>query len=399
MEGRFLNPVGYSYAGIHAGLKKRKKDMALIVSDRMATSAAAFTTNVVKAAPVIYDMGILKGGKAQAILVNSGNANACTGTRGLEDAGHSAALIAHELGIPEDAVFVSSTGVIGVPLDMERIEGGIKELATSLGGDPIPAAEAILTTDTKTKLASVEVEIDGKSVTISGMAKGSGMIHPNMATMLCFIITDAEIGHEALQKLLGKGISDSFNMISVDGDTSTNDSVIVLANGASGCGEIEEGSTAYAAFAAAFDQVLGELARQIVKDGEGASRFIEMRVTGASSKADARTLARAVISSSLVKAAFFGADANWGRILCAMGYSGASFNPDLVDLDFISAKGKIRVLEGGVPLPFDEDEAKAILLEKEVAVLADCHQGDGEAVAWGCDLTYDYVKINGDYRS
>lgn len=399
MEGRFLNPVGYSYAGIHAGLKKRKKDMALIVSDRMATSAAAFTTNVVKAAPVIYDMGILKGGKAQAILVNSGNANACTGTRGLEDAGHSAALVAHELGIPEDAVFVSSTGVIGVPLDMERIEGGIKELATSLGGDPIPAAEAILTTDTKTKLASVEVEIDGKSVTISGMAKGSGMIHPNMATMLCFIITDAEIGHEALQKLLGKGISDSFNMISVDGDTSTNDSVIVLANGASGCGEIEEGSTAYAAFAAAFDQVLGELARQIVKDGEGASRFIEMRVTGASSKADARTLARAVISSSLVKAAFFGADANWGRILCAMGYSGASFNPDLVDLDFISAKGKIRVLEGGVPLPFDEDEAKAILLEKEVAVLADCHQGDGEAVAWGCDLTYDYVKINGDYRS
>ena len=399
MEGRFLNPVGYSYAGIHAGLKKRKKDMALIVSDRMATSAAAFTTNVVKAAPVIYDMGILKGGKAQAILVNSGNANACTGTRGLEDAGHSAALIAHELGIPEDAVFVSSTGVIGVPLDMERIEGGIKELATSLGDDPIPAAEAILTTDTKTKLASVEVEIDGKSVTISGMAKGSGMIHPNMATMLCFIITDAEIGHEALQKLLGKGICDSFNMISVDGDTSTNDSVIVLANGASGCGEIEEGSTAYAAFAAAFDQVLGELARQIVKDGEGASRFIEMRVTGASSKADARTLARAVISSSLVKAAFFGADANWGRILCAMGYSGATFNPDLVDLDFISAKGKIRVLEGGVPLPFDEDEAKAILLEKEVAVLADCHQGDGEAVAWGCDLTYDYVKINGDYRS
>lgn len=399
MEGRFLNPVGYSYAGIHAGLKKRKKDMALIVSDRMATSAAAFTTNVVKAAPVIYDMGILKGGKAQAILVNSGNANACTGTRGLEDAGHSAALVAHELGIPEGAVFVSSTGVIGVPLDMERIEGGIKELATNLGDDPIPAAEAILTTDTKTKLASVEVEIDGKSVTISGMAKGSGMIHPNMATMLCFIITDAEIGHEALQKLLGKGISDSFNMISVDGDTSTNDSVIVLANGASGCGEIEEGSTAYAAFAAAFDQVLGELARQIVKDGEGASRFIEMRVTGASSKADARTLARAVISSSLVKAAFFGADANWGRILCAMGYSGASFNPDLVDLDFISAKGKIRVLEGGVPLPFDEDEAKAILLEKEVAVLADCHQGDGEAVAWGCDLTYDYVKINGDYRS
>lgn len=399
MEGRFLNPVGYSYAGIHAGLKKRKKDMALIVSDRMAASAAAFTTNAVKAAPVVYDMGVLKGGKAQAILVNSGNANACTGTRGLEDAECSAELVAHELGIPECGVYVSSTGVIGVPLDMEKIEGGIKALAASLGDDPIPAAEAILTTDTKTKLASIEVEIDGKSVTISGMAKGSGMIHPNMATMLCFIITDATIGHEALQKLLGKGICDSFNMISVDGDTSTNDSVIVLANGASGCGEIVEGSSTYAAFAAAFDQVLGELARQIVKDGEGASRFIEMRVTGAASKADARTLARAVISSSLVKAAFFGADANWGRILCAMGYSGASFAPDLVDLDFISAKGRIRVLEAGVPLPFDEEEAKAILLEKEVGVLADCHQGVEEAVAWGCDLTYDYVKINGDYRS
>lgn len=399
MEGCFLNPAGYRFAGIHAGLKKRKKDMALIVSDCMAETAAVFTTNAVKAAPVIYDMGVLKGGKAQAVLVNSGNANACTGPGGLEDASRSASIAARCLGIPESGVYVSSTGVIGVPLDMEKMEKGIELLTRSLGEDALPAAEAILTTDTVMKLSSVRLDIDGITVTVSGMAKGSGMIHPDMATMLCFIVTDAKIGHGVLQKLLGRGISDTFNMISVDGDTSTNDSVIVLANGASGCAEIEEGSAACVAFSSAFNQVLGELARQIVKDGEGASRFIEMKVSGAATKADAALMARSVISSSLVKAAFFGADANWGRILCAMGYSGAAFDPSLVDLAFTSAKGTLKVLEGGVPLEFDEDTAKTILLEKEVGVLADCHQGDGEATAWGCDLTYDYVKINGDYRS
>ena len=399
MEGCFLNPAGYRFAGIHAGLKKRKKDMALIVSDCMAETAAVFTTNAVKAAPVIYDMGVLKGGKAQAVLVNSGNANACTGPGGLEDASRSASIAARCLGIPESGVYVSSTGVIGVPLDMEKMEKGIELLTRSLGEDALPAAEAILTTDTVMKLSSVRLGIDGITVTVSGMAKGSGMIHPDMATMLCFIVTDAKIGHGVLQKLLGRGISDTFNMISVDGDTSTNDSVIVLANGASGCAEIEEGSAACVAFSSAFNQVLGELARQIVKDGEGASRFIEMKVSGAATKADAALMARSVISSSLVKAAFFGADANWGRILCAMGYSGAAFDPSLVDLAFTSAKGTLKVLEGGVPLEFDEDTAKTILLEKEVGVLADCHQGDGEATAWGCDLTYDYVKINGDYRS
>lgn len=399
MEGCFLNPAGYRFAGIHAGLKKRKKDMALIVSDCMAETAAVFTTNAVKAAPVIYDMGVLKGGKAQAVLVNSGNANACTGPVGLEDASRSASIAARCLGIPESGVYVSSTGVIGVPLDMEKMEKGIELLTRSLGEDALPAAEAILTTDTVMKLSSVRLDIDGITVTVSGMAKGSGMIHPDMATMLCFIVTDAKIGHGVLQKLLGRGISDTFNMISVDGDTSTNDSVIVLANGASGCAEIEEGSAACEAFSSAFNQVLGELARQIVKDGEGASRFIEMKVSGAATRADAALMARSVISSSLVKAAFFGADANWGRILCAMGYSGAAFDPSLVDLAFTSAKGTLKVLEGGVPLEFDEDTAKTILLEKEVGVLADCHQGDGEATAWGCDLTYDYVKINGDYRS
>ena len=399
MEGCFLNPAGYRFAGIHAGLKKRKKDMALIVSDCMAETAAVFTTNAVKAAPVIYDMGVLKGGKAQAVLVNSGNANACTGPGGLEDASRSASIAARCLGIPESGVYVSSTGVIGVPLDMEKMEKGIELLTRSLGEDALPAAEAILTTDTVMKLSSVRLDIDGITVTVSGMAKGSGMIHPDMATMLCFIVTDAKIGHRVLQKLLGRGISDTFNMISVDGDTSTNDSVIVLANGASGCAEIKEGSAACEAFSSAFNQVLGELARQIVKDGEGASRFIEMKVSGAATRADAALMARSVISSSLVKAAFFGADANWGRILCAMGYSGAAFDPSLVDLAFTSAKGTLKVLEGGVPLEFDEDTAKTILLEKEVGVLADCHQGDGEATAWGCDLTYDYVKINGDYRS
>ena len=399
MEGCFLNPAGYRFAGIHAGLKKRKKDMALIVSDCMAETAAVFTTNAVKAAPVIYDMGVLKGGKAQAVLVNSGNANACTGPGGLEDASRSASIAARCLGIPESGVYVSSTGVIGVPLDMEKMEKGIELLTRSLGEDALPAAEAILTTDTVMKLSSVRLDIDGITVTVSGMAKGSGMIHPDMATMLCFIVTDAKIGHGVLQKLLGRGISDTFNMISVDGDTSTNDSVIVLANGASGCAEIEEGSAACEAFSSAFNQVLGELARQIVQDGEGASRFIEMKVSGAATRADAALMARSVISSSLVKAAFFGADANWGRILCAMGYSGAAFDPSLVDLAFTSAKGTLKVLEGGVPLEFDEDTAKTILLEKEVGVLADCHQGDGEATAWGCDLTYDYVKINGDYRS
>lgn len=399
MEGCFLNPAGYRFAGIHAGLKKRKKDMALIVSDCMAETAAVFTTNAVKAAPVIYDMCVLKGGKAQAVLVNSGNANACTGPGGLEDASRSASIAARCLGIPESGVYVSSTGVIGVPLDMEKMEKGIELLTRSLGEDALPAAEAILTTDTVMKLSSVRLDIDGITVTVSGMAKGSGMIHPDMATMLCFIVTDAKIGHGVLQKLLGRGISDTFNMISVDGDTSTNDSVIVLANGASGCAEIEEGSAACEAFSSAFNQVLGELSRQIVKDGEGASRFIEMKVSGAATRADAALMARSVISSSLVKAAFFGADANWGRILCAMGYSGAAFDPSLVDLAFTSAKGTLKVLEGGVPLEFDEDTAKTILLEKEVGVLADCHQGDGEATAWGCDLTYDYVKINGDYRS
>ena len=397
-DGGITSPKGFKAAGVHAGLKKVKKDMAMVVSDVLAVSAAAFTTNKVKAAPVIWDMDILRKGKAQAIVVNSGNANACTGEKGLADAEETALYCAGKLGIDENAVFVSSTGVIGVPLDMSKIKSGIDALVPSLSYDDKNAAEAILTTDTFRKEVAVTVDIGGVAVTIGGMAKGSGMIHPNMATMLSYITTDAAIEQSALQNLLGNTVEDTFNMISVDGDTSTNDSVIVLANGMAGNAMMTEGSVPEA-FEEAFCFVLGELAKDIVKDGEGAGRFIEMNVSGALTKKDAKTLARSVISSSLVKAAFFGADANWGRILCAMGYSGADFEPSLVDLSFSSPAGELCVVKSGEPIAFDEDKAKKILSEKEVSVLADCHQGDASATAWGCDLTYDYVKINGDYRS
>ncbi len=398
-EGGVTSARGYRAAGIFAGLKKVRKDMAMIVSDTDAAAAGTYTTNRVKAAPVIWDMKVTAAGKARAIVVNSGNANACTGEQGMKDAEEMAAYAAGLLSTEKELVLVASTGVIGVNLDMEKIRNGEKVLASSLSADWKDAAQAILTTDTFAKTAACSVEIGGKKVTIGGMAKGSGMIHPNMATTLSFITTDAAVSHEVLQKLLGRTVDDTYNMISVDGDTSTNDSVLVLANGMAGNREIMEGTEDYAVFEEAFRYVLGTLARMIARDGEGATRFIEMTVKGAKTKSDAKTLARAVVSSSLVKAAFFGSDANWGRILCAMGYSGADFDPGLVDLSFVSPKGSLQVLASGQPVAFDEDRAKEILLEKEVGAVADCHQGEGEASAWGCDLTYDYVKINGDYRS
>ena len=398
IDGGITAPKGFKAAGVHAGLKKMKKDMALIVSDVPAVTAAAFTTNKVKAAPVLWDISVLAGGEAQAVVVNSGNANACTGVKGLEDAKETAGYAASKLGLGQDKVYVSSTGVIGVPLDMAKIKGGIDELIPALSSDGADAADAILTTDTFRKEAAAVADIGGVAVTIAGMAKGSGMIHPNMATMLSYITTDAMIDQKTLQKLLGNTVEDTFNMISVDGDTSTNDSVIVLANGQAGNVKITE-SYGYEAFEEAFRFVLGELAKDIVKDGEGAGRFIEMTVLNALTKKDAKVLARSVVSSSLVKAAFFGSDANWGRILCAMGYSGAEFDPSLVDLSFSSPAGELLVVKGGEPVKFDEEKAKKILLEKEVKVMADCHQGTESATAWGCDLTYDYVKINGDYRS
>ena len=399
IEGNIASPAGFSASGIHAGLKKSRKDMALIVSECPAVSAAAFTTNSVKAAPVLYDMKILEKGCARAVVVNSGNANACTGEQGYKDCEETASYAASALGIASDEVFVSSTGVIGQMLDMTKIKKGIDSLVSSLGKDGEAAAEAILTTDTVKKEVCVSVNLEGKEVRIAGMAKGSGMIHPNMATMLCFITSDAAISHDLLQELLGTTVEDTFNMISVDGDTSTNDTVIVLANGMAGNKMIEKGSDSYIAFSKAFDYVLRELAKKIVKDGEGADRFIEMKVEGAAGQNDARALARSVVSSSLVKAAFFGSDANWGRILCAMGYSGASFSLDKVDLFYSSAAGSIQVLKSGSPIVFDEDEAKKILLEKEIYVRAVLHDGSACATAWGCDLTYDYVRINGDYRS
>lgn len=400
IKGGVVSPKGFKAAGLHAGLKKAKKDMAMVVSSCDAVTAAVFTTNKVKAAPVIWDQGVAKSGVAKAVVVNSGNANACTGKQGLQDAEDTASVAASLLGTEKGKVYVCSTGVIGVPLDMNKIKSGVEKLSAALsstGGED--AAEAICTTDTFKKEVAVTVGINGKKVTIGGMAKGSGMIHPNMATMLAFITTDAVISKDTLQHLLGCTVEDTFNMISVDGDTSTNDTCLVLANGLAGNSEIQEGTEAYEKFEEAFSFVLGELAKEITRDGEGAGRFIEMNVINAISVKDAKLLARAVISSSLVKAAFFGSDANWGRILCAMGYSGADFDPSLVDLSFSSAKGSIETVKGGEPLPFSEEKAKEILLEKEITVTADCHQGSGKATAWGCDLTYDYVKINGDYRS
>ena len=398
-KGGVTSPKGFLAAGIHAGLKKQKKDMAMIVSVADAAAAGTFTTNKVKAAPVLWDMKILKEPRHRAVVVNSGSANACTAERGLKDAGDSAAYAAELLGIKQDEVFVASTGVIGVPLDMDKIRNGISMLVPSLSSDGHSAAEAIITTDTFPKEAAASVSINGKTVTIGGMSKGSGMIHPNMATTLSFITTDAAIAKEDLQSLLGVTVDDTYNMISVDGDTSTNDTVLVLANGLAGNDPIKPGTEEWALFEETFRYVLGTLARYLARDGEGATRFIEMDVENALTKKDAKILARSVVSSSLVKAAFFGADANWGRILCAMGYSGAEFDPSLVDLSFTSPAGTIQVVKGGEPVRFDEAEAKKILSEKEITAVADCHQGDASAQAWGCDLTYDYVKINGDYRS
>ena len=409
IEGSIATPKGFLANGIACGLKRHKKDLALVLSTTPCTVAGAFTTNLVKAAPVLWDKKIVESdGSAFAVVVNSGNANAYTGEQGLSDARRMAECTAVSLNkekklLPKmgaENVLVCSTGVIGVPLPMDIVEKGIarcvKGVKRENGHD---AAEAICTTDTHTKEIAVEFAIQGKKVHISGMAKGSGMIHPNMATMLSFITTDAKVEKESLQKLLGSSITETYNMVSVDGDTSTNDTVLVLANGQSQISELDETSPDWPTFADAFLYVHTFIAKEIVRDGEGASKFIEVHVSGAKDKATARTLAKSVISSSLVKAAFFGSDANWGRILCAMGYSGADFDPSQVTLSFSSSKGEIRVVDAGKPIIFDEYRAKTILLEKEIHVEANVGPGSGEATAWGCDLTYEYVRINGDYRS
>jgi len=389
-------PKGFRAAGIHCGIKRKKKDMALIVSEVPGSAAGVFTNNRVKGASVIVCQERVRGGKLQAILVCSGNANACTGKVGLENAYALTRMVAQRLGIPEDVVAATCTGVIGVQLPMDIIETGIQQIVEVLSEDGgNDAAEAIMTTDTVTKQVAFEVEIGGCTVRLGGMAKGSGMIHPNMATMLAFIATDAEISSSALQTALSRAVSKSFNMITVDGDTSTNDSVLVIANGMSGCPEIIPDTPDFDAFSAALDAVCIELAKMIVRDGEGASKLIEINVRGARTEEDAKRVAKAIANSNLVKTAVFGEDANWGRIVCAVGYSGAEVDPDRIDVKL----GSIKVCENGHGLPYDEEFASEILREREVVIQVDLKLGEGSARVWTCDLTYDYVKINASYRS
>lgn len=403
IKGGITSPKGYKAYGEYIGIKKKRKDMAIVYSENPAEYAATFTTNVVKAAPVLWNKELYDNNKKiSAIVVNSGNANACTGQKGIDDTKKMAEVTAKELNINADSVIVASTGVIGVELPMDIIEKGIKSVAKkvdSTNESGTLAAEAIRTTDTFTKEIAVVFEIDGKKVHIGGMAKGSGMIHPNMATMLSFITTDIAITKELLAKALKEDTKDTYNMISVDGDTSTNDMVVVLANGMSGNKIIDSENEDYYTFKKALNIINEYLAKQIVKDGEGVTKFIEVIVEGAKNKEDARLLAKSIITSNLVKTAFFGQDANWGRVLCAMGYSGAKFDPLKVKLDYESLGGSITLLKYGAPEKFDEDKAFKILQEKEIKVIVTLQEGDANATAWGCDLSYEYVRINGDYRT
>lgn len=387
---------GYLAAGVPAGIKGDKRDVAVLYSPEPAAVAGVFTTNIVKAAPLQVTMARLENNRARALVVNSGNANACNGEQGLKDAEVMAAEAANLLGLPEDEVLVSSTGVIGQPLPMDKVITGIRRAVEALhaeGGHD--AALAIMTTDTVSKEYAVQVDIGGQIVNVGGMAKGSGMIHPNMATMLAFITTDAAVSPEALTQLLRWAVDDSFNMITVDGDTSTNDMVLIMANGAAGNQEIQSSGQGYDLFRDAVARVCTELAVAVVKDGEGATKLLEIRVRNASSREDARRAARAVAASSLVKSAFFGADANWGRILCAAGYSGAKFKPEKVDI-FL---GPLQVAGDGGAMPFSEEQAAEILQEAHITVDIDFKDGSACATAWGCDLSYEYVRINGSYRT
>ena len=395
---------GFKAASTAAGIKyKDRKDMAMIYSQVPCRSAGTFTTNVVKAAPVKWDKEQVTGGAAaHAVVINAGIANACTGEEGMAYCSRTAAAAAQVLGIPQESVLVASTGVIGKQLPMDRIEAGVKAMAPLLDGSVqsgTDASRAIMTTDTKNKEVAVQVELGGVQVTIGGMCKGSGMIHPNMCTMLGFVTTDAAISKELLQEALSQDIKDTYNMISVDGDTSTNDTVLLLANGLAGNAEITEKNSDYMAFCQALNYINETLAKKMAGDGEGCTALFEVTVEGAATKDQARVLAKSVITSSLTKAAIFGHDANWGRILCAMGYSGADFDPEKVDLFFESAAGRMQIIKDGVAVDYSEEEATKILSEPEVTAIADIKMGDARATAWGCDLTYDYVKINADYRS
>ena len=402
-KGSITSPKGYHATGSHIGIKECKKDLAIIYSEVPAKVAGVFTTNLVKASSILWDQKIVQNHNlARAIVINSGNANACTGDVGINHTELMATELASCLGVNKNQVLVASTGVIGVPLPIDTIVEGINNTYNKLGNtnlDANLAAEAIMTTDTCSKQISVEFTIDEKKIRIGGIAKGSGMIHPNMATMLSFITTDINISRELLNKALKRSVDDSYNMISVDGDTSTNDLVILLANGLGGNSEIKEENEEYYLFQKALHYVNLFLAHEIVKDGEGAKKFIAVKVTGAASKKDAKLLSKSVITSNLVKTAFFGEDANWGRILAAMGYSGANFNPTGVTIKFQNGLHSIMLMQDGTPLQFDEELALIILRENEITVELLLKEGIGEAIAWGCDLSYEYVRINGDYRS
>ena len=404
IDGGVTAAKGFQAAGVEAGVKyQNRKDMALIYSEAPCVVAGTFTTNVVKAAPVLWDKDIVENSPfAQAVIVNSGIANACTGKQGLECCKTEADCAGKLLGIPANAVLVASTGVIGMQIPVDRITAGIEKLAAAKQPTldaGLDAAQAIMTTDTVHKQIALEVEISGKTVTLGGMCKGSGMIHPNMCTMLGFITTDVNISKEMLQKALKTDVIDSFNMISVDGDTSTNDTLLILANAAAGNEKITESGADYDTFCEALHFITTYLAKKMAGDGEGATCLFEAKVINAASKEDARTLAKSVICSSLTKAAIFGHDANWGRILCALGYSGVEFDPENIDLYFESKSGKIHIYGNGVACDYSEEEATKILSDPEVTALVDMHMGTEEAAAWGCDLSYDYVKINADYRS
>lgn len=393
---------GFTASGIHAGIRKNqeKKDLALVWSEVPCNAAAVYTTNVVKGQPLIVTREHLADGVAQAIIVNSGNANTCTGDAGIAAARRMASLVSEHLPVKAENVVVASTGVIGQQLDVSVIEKGMDALVAGLSkaGD-IDAREAIMTTDTVKKELAIQIELSGVTVTIGAMAKGSGMIHPNMATMLGFITTDCAISTEMLQKALSASVKRTYNRVSVDGDTSTNDMVVILANGMAGNTPIDSDSPDFREFADALNWLNTQMARMIARDGEGATKLIECTVEGVATEDKAEQLAKGVICSSLVKAAMFGADANWGRILCALGYTRQDFDPEKVDVAFESPSGYIEVCRAGSPLNFSEEKAKKILSYQEVAILINMNEGDAQATAWGCDLSYEYVRINGDYRT
>ena len=399
-EGGVTAAKGFTANGIHCGIRKNKtkRDLSLIFSSVPANAASVYTTTLVKGAPLTVTKKHLEDGKAQAVICNSGNANTCN-ANGIEIAEKMSELTAAALGIQPEDVIVASTGVIGQPLSLEPIAAGMEALAAGLGAHSGLAAEGIMTTDTKKKEIAVSFDIGGVECKIGGIAKGSGMIHPNMATMLVFITTDCAISTQMLKKALSTDIQSTFNMVSVDGDTSTNDMVSILANGMAGNKEITSEGEDFSEFMKALNTVTVYLCKAIAGDGEGATKMIECSVTGAKELMTAKTVAKSVICSSLTKAAMFGADANWGRVLCAIGYSGAAVDIDKVDVAFASAAGEIAVCKNGAGVAFSEKKAKQILLEHEITIKIDLNDGDACAVAWGCDLTYDYVRINGDYRT